>query len=328
MIKEEQIKFPIDFVVTWVDGSDPTWREKKTQFTKAIKDSNQNQINRYRDYGLLRNWFDRVRKYAPWVRQIFLITDEQAPGWAYDDQRIVVVNHSDFIPKKYLPTFNSNAIEMNAWRIAELSEHFVLFNDDMYITKPVFKKDFFDSIGRPVLTGSLNPVVPRDNFAKIIFNNMVIVNTRFPKNEYFKRNWKKIFSPKYGLKLNLRSLLSLPFSNWLGFYEDHLAYPHLKSQFIELNSQYPEIFEVTSAHRFREGDDYSQWLIKNMNLASGNFKPRDRKFGKVLNLSRLDQLKKLKKMIEKYQMVVINDDFTSDPIIPKLQDILSLKRKE
>ncbi|WP_050497726.1 Stealth CR1 domain-containing protein [Oenococcus oeni] len=324
MKKNKREKFPIDFVITWVDGSDKKWQNKKLEYIDLIKDRKQNQINRYRDYGLLKNWFERIWEYAPWVRKVFLVTDNQAPKWAYKNDRIVIVDHNDFIPKKYLPTFNSNSIEMNIWRIGDLSEHFVLFNDDMYVTKNVYREDFFNSDGLPILTGSFNPVVPRDNFSKIIFNNMVWINEFYSKKNYFRKNWKKYLSFKYGFALNFRSLLCLPFTNWLGFYEDHLPYPHLKSKFTDLYNKCPKIFEETSSHRFRESDDYSQWLLKNIYLVSGNFYPRKKSLGIVVNLQKKSQLNKFESLIGKHKIVVINDDFVDNSIVAELQRILFL----
>ncbi|MCG5036234.1 stealth family protein [Lactiplantibacillus plantarum] len=145
--------FPIDFVVSWVDGSDPTWVAKKNEY---LTDSQKIDANnsRYRDYGLLKNWFDRVWRYAPWVNNVYLITDNQAPNWAIEDSRIITLDHEDFIPKQYLPTFNSSVIEMNLWRIDELNEHFVYFNDDMFVAQPVSREDFLHLKGYLYLMGA------------------------------------------------------------------------------------------------------------------------------------------------------------------------------
>jgi hypothetical protein len=55
------------------------------------------------------------------------------------------VKHEDYIPKEYLPTFNANTIELNFHRIKELSEHFVYFNDDTFITNYMNESDFFEN---------------------------------------------------------------------------------------------------------------------------------------------------------------------------------------
>lgn len=33
------MNFPIDFVVTWVDGSDPIWRKKKSRYDGSVDTS-------------------------------------------------------------------------------------------------------------------------------------------------------------------------------------------------------------------------------------------------------------------------------------------------
>lgn len=128
----------IDFVVTWVDGADPVWLSRKKAYLKdklgvdmgdeSVEDGD----DRYRDFGLFKYWFRSIEKYAPWVNKIFLITDRQIPEWLdVNHPKIRWVNHDEFIPKEYLPTYSSPAIELNFHRIEELSENFVYFNDDV-----------------------------------------------------------------------------------------------------------------------------------------------------------------------------------------------------
>lgn len=159
--------FPIDIVFTWVDGNDPDWQMTERKFRN--QSNGDSGINRFRDYGLLKNAIERVLKFAPWVHRVFLITANQAPKWARENSKIVTVDHRDFIDSQYLPTFNSNAIEMNIWRIPTLSEHFILFNDDFFLTQSVTKEDFFTNEGLPVLDGSMHIVQPLGDFSRIIF---------------------------------------------------------------------------------------------------------------------------------------------------------------
>ena len=66
------------------------------------------------------------------------------PSWLnVANEKIVVVKHEDFIPKEYLPTFNSHTIELNLHRIKGLSEYFIYFNDDTFILDKLQEKDFF-----------------------------------------------------------------------------------------------------------------------------------------------------------------------------------------
>lgn len=63
---------PIDFVITWVDGSDPAWQKEKAEYSP--KKEEKTDIGRYRDMELLPYWFRAVEAYAPWVRTIHFVT--------------------------------------------------------------------------------------------------------------------------------------------------------------------------------------------------------------------------------------------------------------
>ena len=81
----------------------------------------------------LQYWFRGVGKFAPWVNRIHFITYGHLPPWLnVDHPKINIVRHTDYIPKKYLPTFNSHVIELNIHRIEGLANCFVYFNDDTF----------------------------------------------------------------------------------------------------------------------------------------------------------------------------------------------------
>jgi len=125
----------IDFVVLWVDSNDPEWIASYNHYRPEKPLQNN---ARFRNWGLFRYWFRSVERYAPWVNKVYLVTNGKFPDWINPDcEKLVLVKHSDFIPQKYLPTFNSKTIELNLGRIDSLSEHFVYFNDDIFINAPV-----------------------------------------------------------------------------------------------------------------------------------------------------------------------------------------------
>ena len=70
--------FPIDFVVTWVDGSDPIWRKKKSKYDLNVNSSHKsmNSERAYREWGTFKYWFRGVEKFAPWVNKVYLVTDK------------------------------------------------------------------------------------------------------------------------------------------------------------------------------------------------------------------------------------------------------------
>ena len=137
----------IDFVVLWVDGNDPQWQAQKAKYQgKTLDDSNA--AHRFRDWGLMPYWFRAVEKFCPWVRKVHFVTCGHVPQWLnLDCPKLNHVKHSDYIPAEYLPTFSANTIEMNIHRIPDLAEHFVFFNDDMFLVRPMAEDAFFREAG-------------------------------------------------------------------------------------------------------------------------------------------------------------------------------------
>ena len=174
----------IDFIVTWVDGNDPAWQKEKIKWEgndgKVSDAADGNTECRYHENGLLKYWFRAVEKFAPWVNTVHFVTCGQRPEWLNEAHpKLHLVNHEDYIPKEYLPTFNSNAIELNFHRIEELSEQFVLFNDDVFLLRPVDPSFFFRD-GQPVLKTSLKyGFVEYSNWCRILFNDYCLVNQIF-----------------------------------------------------------------------------------------------------------------------------------------------------
>lgn len=77
-----------------------------------------------------------MERFAPWVRRIHFITWGHLPAWLDTAHpKLHVVNHAEYMPAEYLPTFNSNTIELNIARIEGLAERFVLFNDDTFLLR-------------------------------------------------------------------------------------------------------------------------------------------------------------------------------------------------
>jgi hypothetical protein len=148
--------FPIDVVYTWVDDSDPAWRAARDttrrQLTSAPDGGLHEQAandSRYTSRDELRYSLRSIHQYAPWVRNIFLVTAGQVPSWMNTDfPGIRVVDHREiFSDPSALPTFNSHAIETQLHHIPELSEHFLYLNDDVFFGRPVHPGQFFHPNG-------------------------------------------------------------------------------------------------------------------------------------------------------------------------------------
>lgn len=294
----------IDFVVTWVDGLDKEWQNKRKQYLP--ENEQMNSEIRFRDYDTLKFWFRLVEKHAPWVNKVYLITDNQVPKWLDTSQKqIICVDHQDYIPKKYLPTFNSNVIELNLDKIDTLSEKFVLFNDDVFLNKSVVPEDFFLN-GVPKDFGILSPIVPEEKaISHIEVNNIEIINKYFDKKRVLKANLNKFFTIKYGKNL-IRTLSLLPYPKFNGFFAPHVCQPHLKSNFTDLWKKEFSRCDLTSRNRFRTERDINHWLIRYFNLCTGNFVPQSRNFGSYFELDDIEGIKK-ELLLEKSKLICIND---------------------
>ncbi len=274
----------IDFVLTWVDGSDPEWLAQKNKYMaidKNMAPGDANANHRYRDYGLLRYWFRAVECFTPWVNKVFFITCGQKPDWLNESApKLRLINHQDYIPSEYLPTFHSNTIELNLHRIPDLSEHFILFNDDMYLLRHLQTDAFFKK-GLPVMPCDLG--IPRwlgsSNISHIILNNNGLVMRKFNGNTPIWKNAIKFFNiPALGLGRALKNLFSFAINQTVitGTF-GHLALPHLKSTLAKVWDIYPEIMNRTSEHKFRHDDCVNQWLLCTWNMMAGDFYPANEK---------------------------------------------------
>lgn len=275
---------PIDFVMPWVDGSDQAWCAERERFDADPAVRPDCRFNagkqRYRDWGLLKYWFRGVDKFAPWVNRIHFVTWGHLPDWLnVNEPRLNVVNHRDYIPDKWLPTFSSHVIELNLHRIRGLADHFVYFNDDTFLVDAVKPEDFFRN-GLPCDAAVMSPIYAVQNGIRAELNDLYVINDRFVKNEVIRRHPLKWFSLRYGGSL-IRSLLMMPFHTFPGFYVSHLPVGFLKRTFEEVWREVPTILERTCSHRFRSVTDVNQWLMEYWQFAKGDFAPRGLRFGRI-----------------------------------------------
>lgn len=324
----------VDFVITWVDNNDPDWKKEKEKYANAlgINTSNAkcdtNEI-RYRDMDCLKYWFRAVEKYAPWVHKIFFVTYGHIPNWLNTDcPKLQIVNHRDFIPKKYLPTFNSNAIEALMHKIPNLSESFVYFNDDMFLTDYTKKEDFFKN-GIPCDSCSLRAISiikgNNDSFYKKVCNDIEIINSYFDFQKWKKDNFLKIVNPKIG-KYLLFSIPCMIYNDFPGFNTYHLPISYSKSIFNEVWNKEEGILKTTMSYKFRNNtDSVNHWLFEYWQFAKGQFAQRSIGFGKSFTIDD----KKLDKAIikKKYKTICINDSIKLDNFEVRKKEIAAAFEK-
>ena len=230
----------MDAVYTWVDGSDPAFRESflrhsssrpESPASRARGDPNSAHGDRFRDNGELRHSLRSLAAHAPWVRRIHLLTNGQVPRWLdRSDPRLHLVRHEEvFEDPGALPTFNSHAIEVNLHRIPGLARRFLYFNDDFFLGRPVLETDFFPPGGgerlflqNVALTAALRQGSARDrSLAHTV--------------ELLERLWGPPRLPRL-----------LP---------AHAPRAYDRDRIRELEALLPGEFRETAAHRFRSGND-------------------------------------------------------------------------
>lgn len=141
----------VSMVIPYVDNTDKVWQKVFIDYCTTynlLKKISDMHTDRYEDIGLINYQLKLINKYMPFVDKIFLLlmNREQAPKDL--PSNVQIVYHAQFIPQRFLPTFNSTTIEMFLWNIKDLGEYFIYANDDMLPFKPLKVSDFFTENGQ------------------------------------------------------------------------------------------------------------------------------------------------------------------------------------
>lgn len=279
--KSAQPTGPIDFVVTWVDGNDPAWQRERAECLGIDNTAvNGNGVCRYRDWSSFRYWFRAVEKFAPWVRYVHLVTWGHVPKWLkLDCPKLRIVNHKDYIPAEYLPTFNCQPLELNLFRIPGLSEYFVYFNDDVLLARPVVPEDFFVN-GKPKHTAVSYPYVNRDNEIPtyLFFNTYGATNKKNPIQKCIAEHPEKWFSHKYGgmWRYNLDAWRNAGISS---MYFTHMGAPFCKSTMERTWKKYEAECDASCSYRLRDIHQITHQIFSIEDILNGNFEPSEADWG-------------------------------------------------
>ena len=130
--------FPVDVVYTWAG-------------------ENKGNSMRVAYHGEIKYSLRGVFEFMPWVRRVFIVMNEKKkPSWFSDDYEkyVTLVGHDEIFTdgiKTKLPTTNSNAIETALANIPGLSEHFIYFNDDFFVSRMLPYTRFFNKAGQAMI---------------------------------------------------------------------------------------------------------------------------------------------------------------------------------
>lgn len=222
----------IDMVFTYCDGNDPKFIEEKKQFFKE-KDKINNKPIRFININEITYSVRSVLKFMPWINMIYIITNKQIPPIELNP-KVKIIDHTEIIPKKYLPTFNSDVIESFIHNIPELSEIILYNNDDMMHTRNVDISDIIQE----------NKFIFRNSY-----RNWIITETTC---EYLKR-------------IHLTSQLFKQSNPSIKLINNHHTKFLRKSTLKFVEEKYPKLLHELRVNRVR-GDNYIQYLFFCINI--------------------------------------------------------------
>jgi hypothetical protein len=245
---------PIDAVITWVDGSDPRHFAKRQRLKTDIgTPPRKAPAAGYQSVGEVGYCVRSLIRFAPFLRRIHIVTDDQVPpvvaeaaAWpAVAREKLSVVDHRDIFGghEDALPTFNSYAIETMIHRVPGLAEHFVYLNDDFTLIRPLRPEDWFRD-GRPVLRGRwwVQP------------------------ERWLSRRLRRPFRQLLGLSAGLRRAgfhdLQAAAARLLGFTDqffafDHHPHPLRRSTFERFFTAHPDVLAANLRHRIRDASQFN-----------------------------------------------------------------------
>ncbi len=225
---------PIDVVYTWVDSADPDWRAARSTWAdkQHVEMQSSGNEERYLDRDELRYSLRSLWAYAPFVRNVYIVTAGHLPKWLVaDHSRIRVVPHSEIFPNTGdLPTFNSHAIEACLHRIPDLSENFLYFNDDVFLGRETSIDSYFTKSG----------------LIKSRFSATHAAATAKPAPSAIATDWASY---------NAVHLIARDFGLLFDRKLSHVPIPMKRSLLQEIEAQYPEPIAKTRSAKFRSASD-------------------------------------------------------------------------
>ena len=257
----------VDAVITWVDGNDPAHKVKMEDYLENKKSINSKSIRmRFHQVNEIEFAVKSILQYAKFVRNIFIITDNQTPEFLKDKEKakreyptVFIVDHKMIFEgySQYLPTFNCLSIESLLYKIPNLSEHFLYLNDDFFLINETTIDDFFYQ-GKPVIRGFWTPFYENIWYKKVQsgFYNLIRKEYKIKKSGF--KKGQQTIAKTLGFKKYVRL--------------DHTIAPLKKSTYDNFYKKFPELLDVNIKHKFRHPEQYTnQSLANHLEIQKNNY---------------------------------------------------------
>jgi len=229
----DDITFDVDIVFSWVDAGSVQWqRARARRMASYVVGEGDDHEARFRQLDELKYALRSVNLFAPWIRNIYVVTDSDRPHWLDEHPRITVLRSEEFFSDtSVLPTHNSMAVESQLQHIPGLSEHFLYSNDDMFFGRQVRPELFFTSGGLTKFIEGTNRIgLGENDLRRSGFENAARVN---------------------------RNLLHQRFGKLITRHLEHAAVPLRKSVLREMEHEFAPEFAATMGSVFRASTNIS-----------------------------------------------------------------------
>ena len=220
----DMTSFDVDIVYTYVDSRYPGWiNDWRRVFGNKDVD-----LRRYASHDELKYSLRSINQYLPWVRNIYIVSNCQPPQWLNTKgDRIFWVMHDSIMDPEFLPTFNSHAIESCIHKIPNLAEHFIYFNDDVFVNRIKHKADFFLYSGMSIMF--------HENYDWAFWDSLPVEDVPGYKDAIF----------------NAQNLIFSKFGYYPRYLMLHTPHALMKSVCSELESVFPQEYLTTRNSRIR-----------------------------------------------------------------------------
>lgn len=262
---------PIDVVIAWVDGDDPALAEKRQRYIggPVNKPSSSAHSTRFASVNEIKYCVLSILKFAPFVRNIYIVTDNQDPKIfdiikkRYPEKlpSISIVDHTEIFEgfEAYLPTFNSITIANMIWRIKGIANNFVYFNDDTFLIRSIKPSDWFVN-DKPVIRGKW-VIAP---LHRILFKKLDVLVSK-------KLLGKKNYQPRASFHMGQWNSASLTGYKWRYFTTSHTPHAASKDLVAKFLTKNRVLLEKNLTYRFRHPSQFTFISLSNhLQLLNGN----------------------------------------------------------
>lgn len=241
-------KEPIDVVISWVDGNDPLHKQKMNPYLEKLGriSDDLSGPTRFRSVGEIYFCVASIYRFAPFVRKIFIITDNQNPdldefiqqNFPESKIEIEIIDHTVLFRgfEHILPVFNSRTIETCTYRIPGLSENYIYMNDDFFLVRPINYEDWYFE----------NKIIAYGHWRSIILDKLL----------WLIKPLKNGHKPVGFKDSMITSAIKLK-KKWRYFHLEHVPHPLKRSVLDNFFSKRTDLLNSNTSFRFRSAKQFN-----------------------------------------------------------------------